>query len=386
MFSNSTRKDPRPHSLRTRVLLVTSAMVVLPAWEIHAQQEVVDMPVCESCRVVPELVLTLGDVDGVGSLSGAPAGVARDGQGRYWIAQGSQPTLIFDSNGRIIRELGRRGSGPAEYMTVSIVVPLPGDSVLIFDSGNRRAVVVGADFRPVRFIAVPAAVSAAAVLRWPDRVVVSANLREPPSSRGLASHIVNMSGANLAVVRSFGVDPALPPGADVTANDIRQRYATTAEGTLWSADRAQYRLAQWTSEGEFTSSLRRVAPWFYRLGQTPPRGTDVNLPSSVHAISHDSMGRIWTYVYAARTAGQILQEARPSAGAGDIAIQGLPPTHRLYHTVVEVIDPESRRVSVRTILEETVVAALPGSRVAIYEEDAIGIPRVRIEQLTLVEN
>lgn len=56
---------------------------------------------------------------------------------------------------------------------------------------------------------------------------------------------------------------------------------------------------------------------------------------------------------------------------------------RLFRTYVEVIDPVQARVVARHTINGYVFEALPDRRVALYEVDVTGIPRVRIVSLTL---
>lgn len=42
--------------------------------------------------------------------------------------------LLFDSTGRLRQRIGRRGKGPGEYQTISEVVVLPRDTMLVFDN------------------------------------------------------------------------------------------------------------------------------------------------------------------------------------------------------------------------------------------------------------
>jgi len=48
------------------------------------------------------------------------------------------------------REVARQGAGPLEYRTVLSMIRLPGDSVMLLDLGNQRALLMTPDGRPVR--------------------------------------------------------------------------------------------------------------------------------------------------------------------------------------------------------------------------------------------
>ncbi len=55
---------------------------------------------------------------------------------------GTTQIRFFDRNGRLVREVGRGGGGPGEYMDIGGVVALPGDTLLVWDGIARRATVL----------------------------------------------------------------------------------------------------------------------------------------------------------------------------------------------------------------------------------------------------
>ncbi|MBA3557793.1 MAG: 6-bladed beta-propeller [Gemmatimonadaceae bacterium] len=62
---------------------------------------------------------------------------------------------VFDSSGRFVRQFGRRGEGPGEYLSItSMAVGPAGDSLYVFDHKNRRVSVLSPtgtllrEFRP----------------------------------------------------------------------------------------------------------------------------------------------------------------------------------------------------------------------------------------------
>ena len=58
---------------------------------------------------------------------------------------GARELRWFDSTGRHVRTVGRRGSGPGEFGFIGRVVRSPGDTLLIHDGSNRRLTVVAPD-------------------------------------------------------------------------------------------------------------------------------------------------------------------------------------------------------------------------------------------------
>jgi hypothetical protein len=66
-------------------------------------------------------------------------GSLRLSDGRIVIANaGTAELRFYDSSGRFLGSTGRSGEGPGEFGTISAVYEIPGDSLLVWDSGNRR--------------------------------------------------------------------------------------------------------------------------------------------------------------------------------------------------------------------------------------------------------
>jgi len=58
--------------------------------------------------------------------------------------------LVADLRTGSVRQIGRKGSGPAEYRLPAGLLPLPGDSTLLVDQGNERLAVIAPDLSIVR--------------------------------------------------------------------------------------------------------------------------------------------------------------------------------------------------------------------------------------------
>jgi hypothetical protein len=66
-----------------------------------------------------------------------------------------------------LREAARSGGGPAEYRSVLALLSLPGDSVLLWDMGNQRTMLLSPDGSPVRTTPVVGAGDIAAMVANP---------------------------------------------------------------------------------------------------------------------------------------------------------------------------------------------------------------------------
>src|SRR5690606_20804644 len=113
-----------------------------------------------------------GEVDGVGGLPGPPFDATVDSNGRYWMAFFRHPLMVFDQEGRFIREVGSIGDGPGELANPYLLDAV-GDSVVVFEVARRRLTVFGPDFRFVRSLQFPLRPLEVATFRWPAVVMMN---------------------------------------------------------------------------------------------------------------------------------------------------------------------------------------------------------------------
>jgi hypothetical protein len=94
----------------------------------------------QSWLVVPEAEVRIGVAEGEPALELHRAGDAvRLDDGRIVVANaGTSELRIFDSTGRYLRAVGRRGSGPGEYQGALGLTPAGRDSLIVYDAGSGR--------------------------------------------------------------------------------------------------------------------------------------------------------------------------------------------------------------------------------------------------------
>lgn len=85
-------------------------------------------------------VLQIGEVSGEEAyLFARIQGMVRLSDGRIAVVDNRAPDLrIFDADGRWVRTLGRKGRGPGEFQSPSILGVLPGDTIVVVDGSLRR--------------------------------------------------------------------------------------------------------------------------------------------------------------------------------------------------------------------------------------------------------
>jgi hypothetical protein len=90
--------------------------------------------------------LSIGVADGTEEyILGEIGDVALGRDGSLYVYDGQVPIVRhYDANGKFLRSIGRRGSGPGEYRSVSGIATTPDGRLLVWDTGNWRVNVYAA--------------------------------------------------------------------------------------------------------------------------------------------------------------------------------------------------------------------------------------------------
>jgi hypothetical protein len=296
-------------------------------------------------------------------MTGPPMRVIVDGLGRYWLtyAGGNSLPLVYRADGRFIRELGPRGDGPGEWRAPAFVMPVPGDSVVVYDSRRGTLSVLDADFEVRRTIASPPSSPPYSLLvfDWP-RMVFSkqpGRVELGPVYIPRPFQILDLSGPTASAIRSFG------GGFD---------FGVTEAGpySVWTWDYNPYRIERWNSSGEISTVIERHPAWFPEA-ERPPLLPDAMPPGHLQGVHQDAEGRVWVFV---NVPTKVWVRGTPLGNA----------MHEYFRTRVEIFDPAAGRMIATADLEAWVVAPLPGLRAAAYGTTPQGTPYVQIVQLALV--
>jgi hypothetical protein len=69
--------------------------------------------------------------------------LAVDSRGQVYVADFSGQITVLSADGRVLRHIGRSGSGPGEFNSLAQLRILPGDSLFVFDNGVERVSLYG---------------------------------------------------------------------------------------------------------------------------------------------------------------------------------------------------------------------------------------------------
>lgn len=246
--------------------------------------------------------------------------VVRDSRGRVYTSSAhGDPILVWDSSGRYLAKIGRRGGGPGEFADYGLSLFIDvGDSLHVLDSRGRWQV-FDSTFKYVRSFR--AARDFGSVTLIPDGPIAFGSAK----SWGIPNAMLGFMSRDGAPIGSVG--------STTDAELIGRPISAAPDGTVWLApvqgDTTGYVLENWATDRTLRRTIRRDVPWLTAGGYSD----EPRLPS-FRMLHVDGDGLIWVAVsvkdsrWYPRKPGQSLKEYDR-----DIAT--------LYDLRVEVIDPKS---------------------------------------------
>ena len=217
---------------------------------------------------------------------------------------------------------------------------IPGDSILVFDRGNRRMAVIGPTLRVARTVPFGGIVHDA--VRSRDGQFVVAALIETPHAFGHPYHVVGDSG----LVRSFGATTETSQ-REAYVRNIRA-LASARAGGFWAGHLSRYEIDRADSTEQPTRAVVRSVSWFQPWTQSQDAAPWLVRPQpKLTAIREDQRGYIWTLVAVAHPRWKPMSAQNPSAGERLQTIPAIPDVNaidEILERVVEVIDPRTGSV------------------------------------------
>lgn len=348
-----------------------------------AGQVVIDLGgLCSECSISRTLRAKIGDSsEPDGLLYGTPIHLLELEDGSFiLLTNDGGPPAVYDESGSFLRRIGGRGQGPLEFLLPSLALEAPGDSLLILDAGQNRALVVGPDGEARTISAMPP-IRQIDILEWPEVITVG----DAPSPEGVAQpfHLLDLSGLTADLTASLG-----PDESEERAGNPPEAWSvdSSTDSLFWAVGGADYVLELWNADGGRELRLQRPLAEYdsnnrYGIG-SPTRPP----PTKVVCSTQDSAGLIWVFLHVPRFDWQTAWKGLVPDARGEIVVsRASPMALDLYQTRVDVIDPQ-RRVLVYTTLIPTWSVPITGGhdpRLAGYSLDDVGNPAVEVWSLEL---
>ena len=341
---------------RSRTLLLAFGAVHVSAMCLTPQEPVVvsGEVTCADCAIILDTVVTIGGLSGPGlHVIDRFSSVAADRRSRFLISSGLGAEIsVFDSTGKFLRTVGRRGEGPGEYESIRHIAVGP-RYIHVFDHGRTM---LDHDFAVVRTDRFPGAIDYS-VVRSDDEVVFAADV-PTPESVGHQLHVLRPSGELV----SYGYDGAVYPSPLATRSTWVSPMAGN-DDTVWIFPNFTNRLVRWDLGQE---------PMVGRVFERRVAEFDADTSSNEAAMLDDRglwiMWHTWDPEWT-RTAH--LGDPMPSE-----------PPRRWLDGWLDLVDPATGRTIARHHQDGVFRCFAAGYVVAYHETDA-GVPFLHILKLRL---
>ena len=341
-----------------RAFLLTFGLAQAATMCLSAQKpELVSGKVtCDDCVVILDTVVTIGGLDGPGLHAVTRhSQVAVDRRGRILITALRQSEMsVFDSTGKFLRTVGRRGEGPGEYGSISHI-GVGRQYIHVFVNHSGRTL-LDHDFAVVRTDRFPGQILSAIVLSG-DEAAFTANL-PTPASIGHKLHVLRPTGQIL----SYGYDGEVYSSSLTTWTSQRSAVAGRAD-TLWAVNNEANRIVRWVLGQE---------PQVVRVFERQVAEFEEGAPAE-HVYP-----RSWNYAAMADDRGLWIVWNAPDpkwkkrVGPGGRA-EGTP--RQVYDGWMDLVDPATGRTLARHRQDGFLMDFAAGSSyVVAYHETDAGVP------------
>ncbi len=270
---------------QTVVPFISTAATLLGAVPNQLTHTILDKPVCKAC----EIVIGARRVSLVDTSSSAPELIGfLSGFGRLYLvaARGDAPQA-FDANGHFIRSLGRKGSGPGEFVASDAFAAGPGDSIAVYDGGTRRIQLFDSNLRFGRSLSLPQGIVNGGVLWLADREMFAVSgPRASPEDISYTIHFYGRDGVHRRSIAESSI-PMVPPS---NGSELYRLLQPLPNGDVLSVSfEGAYTIEIWNIDtGKLRQRWVRDSPWF-EVKAGP-------FKSRIVSAQVDSTGLLWTLI------------------------------------------------------------------------------------------
>lgn len=344
------------------VFVLCLSLVFAFSGEIAAQQT-------GTRRLLLTRTATLGTVDEKSAVSSTEM-VAFDAQRRIYVGMADVGEVrVFDARGTFLRAIGRRGAGPGEFEGIAGVSLDAADSLLVYDPRLSRISVFAPapSYRYTRSVAVPPGVSPENALQRLDNRLFVLNTTVM-GRNGMTQSVHFIDASNGGATRSFG--PEIPFRTFYTFQTAGRFSIAAVKSGIWTLRSNEFLLEKWDLNGNRTQQMRFENTWFQPYHKNADLNTEPSNPIP-RGLQVDSAGLLWVLIQAP-SADQAKYRA-VSSRAGEKAAT-FTDNVGAFDTIIQVIDPASRRVVAAGRVDHQVMAVPKAGWMVTYRQDAEGVP------------
>jgi hypothetical protein len=296
---------------------------------------------------------------------------------------------MHGSDGRFIRQIGRKGAGPGEYEMIRNVLVAPDNSIRVVDALLGRVSVFSrsGEFAGSTKIPILGGFGMPAVLLADDQLVVNVH----PHLRADAEFLVTLIDRQGKVVRRLDK----VPGSNLRNPMLNERLLwKRSSGELLVANLFTFTIDVYTSGLVKSHSIKRVADWI------PPREPaseseisdgryDKPPTPQLRTIWEDAQGLLWLRMLVPSGVwrpGPSENQASRTTEEAHLAWLDKRLEQPRFETIIEVVDPHRQRVVTRSRLDRSIGTSLGGGWFTMAVTDSLQEPRVRISRVHLKQS
>lgn len=326
--------------------------------DAQARVRIEDVRTCSACTIRLEELAIIRAPDTARAFD-RHTFLAPDSRGGYLVSNGvhAENILLFDSQGRFVRAIGKAGDGPGEFRNIAALVVSAGDTIHAF-STHHTVFSWSGEFIRSHYVLNGARINRA--LSLPGGKLLLQAMVATPELAGLPLHIADSDGR---VLKSFG---ALP--GEYTTGQFWERFraiALSRAGGFWSLAPNRYEVGHWSGDGELQRVLVRQCSWCASWDTWSGAPARDRPPAIFGSVMEDTTGLLWVLTSVSDAKWTPYQ---PTAGRREAPPPPMRHEDAMWDSILEVIDPSEGRLVHMQRFPLRYWRLLPGNRLWRLEE------------------
>lgn len=200
--------------------------------------------------------MTIGKLEQGGSAFGAIAAPGVTADGRIVVLDSIDKKIkIFDSSGKPLREFGREGQGPGEWISPLILQMISDEEIMVSDTGNRKLVYFDLEGKLIKEVSYAKRINIAKIYDSQGQYVAC----EIGPEAGSIAFTVAKYDANFSQL--FKIDTLLTPlplgGTKINFFDFVYDFCLDSAGNIIYSQTKDYEIKYFTPDGQLFKIVRK---------------------------------------------------------------------------------------------------------------------------------